>query len=331
MRNSRLTSFFSVLGGKEVKKPSGVLDPGIAHRQNGVEYKKTCRADRGKWLHGRWQPKLCIHGKRGERCKPCHGAAFCPHAKRRDQCSVCCPSGYCPHRKRVDKCVTCGGKSMCAHGIQRTNCRECQTTERKLGGGNWCVVCVDTRLSQRRQMLGVAVCAKCDPDVAPRVEEVALSLLAAAWVSATPASPMPPPSAADNQVVGRCGGAGGRRPDMCWVGADRIVHLEIDEHSHRGRAVSCELSKLDDTNFGVREDRHKPTLFVRFNPDCEDLAAGIAILHTALRRALTADVASLGLCPTRANVVYVAYGAGGQKHIDAAVEHPTTIKVVDIL
>ena len=35
------------------------------------------------------------------------------------------------------------------------------------------------------------------------------------------------------------------------LGADRVVHLEVDENSHADREVSCELTKVDETAWGV--------------------------------------------------------------------------------
>jgi hypothetical protein len=58
------------------------------------------------------------------------------------------------------------------------------------------------------------------------------------------------PPLPDNQVLGGCQ-SDKTRPDICWIGQDRIVHLEIDEHSHEDREVSCELKKLDSANWGV--------------------------------------------------------------------------------
>jgi hypothetical protein len=116
---------------------------------------------------------------------------------------------------------------------------------------------------------------------------------------------------------------------MCWAYTDRIVHVEIDEHSHGGRDISCEVSKLDETNFGIAGE-HIPTLFLRFNPDSPDFLGGIRTLVKYLREALCAVdfVTELCLCRTRANVRYICYGSTGSKHIEAAKSMKETIVVM---
>ena len=47
---------------------------------------------------------------------------------------------------------------------------------------------------------------------------------------------------------------------------DRVVFLEIDEHSHIDMEVACELAKLDETRHAAENGR-KPCVTIRYNPD----------------------------------------------------------------
>jgi hypothetical protein len=247
------------------------------------------------------------------------------HNKRRDKCIACSPALFCTHRRQKHKCHECGGRAFCSHGMRNAQCPECTTTDFKLSNGKWCVVCVATRLSQRRLMLGVRMCAKCDDTAPKRIETIVFEMLEVVWQT-TYSETLPPPTIKDSQLLG-CGNDK-RRPDICWAGHDRIVHIEVDEMAHRGREISCELAKLDQTNFGVKGIQ-RPSLFLRFNPDNGNLTKGVEQLCTALHTALRARdfVAGLGLCPVRANVAYISYPPDS-KHITAATRAIASINVV---
>jgi hypothetical protein len=133
-----------------------------------------------------------------------------------------------------------------------------------------------------------------------------------------------PPTYRDNKLVGGDGCASDRtRPDLCWVLDDRIVHVEVDEHSHDDREVSCELKKLDAANYGLAGfgHVHLPTCILRFNCGPYDhrrvgLDERCASLVAIVNCMLITPVACWD--PLRANVVYLYYHSNGQKHIDAA-------------
>ena len=95
-------------------------------------------------------------------------------------------------------------------------------------------------------------CATCDKNGKKRIEHVVME--------AIKGSIHHPWSAIDQKGqsvrVANCktlGDCSFRRPDCVWLGADRVVHLEVDENSHADREVSCELTKVDDTAWGVGE------------------------------------------------------------------------------
>ena len=132
--------------------------------------------------------------------------------------------------------LTCA-VSLCPHGRQRYFCKECSTTEQILSRNIICHGCCDVYLSKQRKRNKITVCAECDPRVPQRTEKIVVPLLLSQIVH--------PASAQDDTLFG--GGecdASRRRPDLLWLGHDRVVTLEIDEHSHRDRTTSCELGKM---------------------------------------------------------------------------------------
>ena len=92
-----------------------------------------------------------------------------------------------------------------------------------------------------------------------------------------------------------------------------------------GVEVSCELAKLDETNYGVAGVK-RATVFIRFNPDsCDDddeLLERVDHLAQVLKRFCTAPLKELALVPLRANVLFLFYSKGGQKHVLAAKAAP---------
>lgn len=152
-------------------------------------------------------------------------------------------------------------------------------------------------------------------------------------------SDLPDPSIRDNRILGgdKCGSER-TRPDVCWIGTDRIVHLEIDEDSHTDREVSCELKKLDSANWGFLDSGirsvHRPTLTVRFNPNSYDKAKiGIeercsVLVHT-IQNALTGSTETWD--PLRTNVIYLYFHSKAQQHIQAAKNAQESIHVLKIL
>lgn len=255
----------------------------------------------------------CAHGRRRRICVTCTG---CVHGTRKSQCRACTPSAFCRHSSRRSTCAVCTG---CAHGRRKLMCVECTTVDYRATAG-FCVVCSEVRLSDRRRRQKISTCRRCESGAAERPEHAVTRLLAVAYEELVCAA-LPVPSAADNVLIGGCSGSSRRRPDMCWVAPDRVVHLEIDENSHGGRPIECELAKLDDTNFGLTMAR-VPTITVRFNPDhapppapaaLEDRVTELAALLHAL---FCGGVAQF--CQFRANVTFMFYGPRGAKHISAA-------------
>jgi len=189
----------------------------------------------------------------------------------------------------------------------------------------YCSVC-GKQLTPKRRRAGM-LCAECDKTLPPRTEHLVWNAIKDA---------LPPPSARDNLLLApKSSGcaADPTRPDVAWVGTDRIVHLEIDEHSHDDRQPSCETKKLDSAAWGTDNTSptgHRlPVIVVRFNPDNCDTDERTAFprvedrcarLITTLNWAIKTSAGNFDL--VRVNVCYLFYHTKAQCHIDAALASP---------
>ena len=109
---------------------------------------------------------------------------------------------------------------------------------------------------------------------------------------------------------------------------DRVIGLEVDEDSHSGRPVACELAKLDDHRWGVGSDA-KPAVCIRMNPHPRPGMGGSDEVTLERRCELVRErLMHYAQCPLAelhelgTVVVYVCYGRNGEKHIAAAREKP---------
>ena len=211
-----------------------------------------------------WNGKrlLCEHGRQKTHCKDCGGSAFCEHGRQKAHCKDCGGSCICEHGRRKSHCKDCGGSMICEHGRQKHVCADCLSIEDIIRSKNKCNAC-GAGIKNKRQAVGL--CANCDHIVRERIELQARRLIL---------KHMPYPynrkenwSALDTRMIGgeSCN-TGRRRPDAMMVLEDRVIGIEIDESSHCGRELSCEIAKLDDHRWGVGEDA-KPAVCIRLNPD----------------------------------------------------------------
>jgi hypothetical protein len=177
-----------------------------------------------------------------------------------------------------------------------------------------CNICLTTAIHGKRRDIGM--CGGCDPLKRPRIEHVVRDMMLSDLTV--------PPTYTDNKVIGGAAcGSDKTRPDLCWVLRDRIVHVEVDEDSHRPREVSCELRKLDAANWGLSDfglDK-LPTWTLRFNCDEYDgpdisLEDRVKVLVEHVNRLLQEPLTKWDTL--RINVQYMYYHSKGQRHIDAA-------------
>jgi hypothetical protein len=291
---------------------------------------KTIHGQPRVWSGSRWH---CEHERAIGTCQQCiqieKGTRRTIHGKTRIWSGT---EWNCQHNRRPNQCKrgTCGGASFCPCGIRREQCHNCTTDTKRFGSGRYCSLCGRKQLSIRRMKSGKSACAECDPQVPARWEEIVWNMIK---------DKLPPPSIRDNRILGgdECRSAR-TRPDVCWIGTDRIVHLEIDEDSHTDREVACELKKLDSANWGFLDsgtrNAHRPTLTVRFNPNSYDQAkVGIEqrcnlLVHT-LQTALTGSIETWD--PLRTNVIYLYFHSKALQHIKAAQNAKDSIHVLRII
>lgn len=259
--------------------------------------------------------KKCPHGKRSSQCRECSGSSFCDHGRNKWTCRECGGASFCVHGRRKTRCKECGGSGFCRHGIRKEQCRDCLTTEQIVTGDKICHACCSTYLSPLRRRNGIALCAGCDSRAPLRIEKIVVPLLLSQIAH--------PASAQDNATYGGEGcDARLRRPDTLWLGLDRVVSLEVDEHSHRDRTTSCELAKMHDQFVAWQKlVGFVPVFYVRFNPNeydggCAPLDHRVAAVARRVNELLTMDVKERSsLVP---HVEYHYYHSDGRHHIEGA-------------
>lgn len=246
---------------------------------------------------------------------------MCQHNRRKEVCVICRGTEICSHGRRRGSCVECGGNQICKHKRVKYVCIECIPLS-KLAEKKWvCKYCLSVNIRGRRRVSGI--CSVCDKSSPPRWEHIVWNAIK---------SRLPPPSSTDNKVIGGCNSRK-TRPDICWVGSDRIVHLEIDESSHVDREISCELSKLDSANWGV-DGKHLPTVVVRFNPNEYDvkrvaLKSRCDALVSVLKSLFEESLSTWSVYGV--NVVYMFYHTKGWQHIEAAKREVGSIRVLRVV
>ena len=205
----------------------------------------------------------------------------------------------------------------CKHNIQKANCSDCNTAEALLKSKRWCKICIGTQLMSQERILA-GICAGCFKGKPERIEITVRSMLEKLVIH--------PWSSADDACLGglKCPGTlNRRRPDMLWLGERLAIDVEIDEHSHGGYEVRCELAKITDfasvaTNLLKRADI--AVYVLRFNPHASicgtPLKKRVEVLANRINELFQMhdDAAMTGV----PHVEYFFYGNAGQRHIEAA-------------
>ena len=236
----------------------------------------------------------------------------------------------CKHEiiRRLCRYPECdGGQLYCKnHGKLIYRCIECKQSDQTDNMDAYCDCCQENMIDLRlRDITDIIFCGECKRYLKERTEHLI-------WNSIK--YRLPRPSSIDDVYIGGeyCN-TGVRRPDVTWVTEDRIVCLEIDEHSHMDRTTMCELAKLDDTKWGI-EYGNKVVIIIRYNPDKSD----ITILKrrdrnnkviSQIKKYLTIDLSELD--QLRCNVIYMYYTSSAYvKHIIPTMDSPN-INVIDII
>jgi len=181
----------------------------------------------------------------------------------------------------------------------------------------------------RRRRAKIELCAQCDSGYVKRIEEIVRPLLLV---------DVPPPSGVDDLVLGGTAcDLPKRRPDLVWMGTDRVVFLEIDENGgHPDRLSSCELAKVWDQALAVQALLGPvPIWLLRLNPDACDrlrikLETRCEIVSKEINRLLNLDLAEFKTNPElclRPNIAYFYYHTQCQFQIDAAMANLDSVNV----
>tara|TARA_R110002074_G_scaffold363848_1_gene537217 strand:- start:33 stop:959 length:927 start_codon:yes stop_codon:yes gene_type:complete len=255
---------------------------------------------------------ICVHDKFKATCRECDGSSFCEHDRRKSTCKDCDGSGICVHDRLKAQCRECGGSSFCEHDKRRYDCPDCCPSDQRFK--RFCRICGIKKTNRPSR-----ICLSCDETTIERIEYTVKNYIL---------PKLQPPSSNDSQLSGKICDEATRRADILWIGQDRVIQVEIDEHEHKDREVLCELSKMDSSKWGLHvDDQCKPMFFARFNPDgcltdeefhdrCNHL---VNTIQSCFERKVTPD----NLKP---QVIYMYYSENN-KHLLAAreKEHFTVI------
>ena len=242
--------------------------------------------------------------------------------KTRTHCAQCCKNleGYVDLKTR-----------KCPCGISMRNCTKCNPLEVLLPRKTRCNGCACWINGTTR----TEYCAKCEPNAKKRPEHITWKLIKGKLPKADIHPDDKRALAGTNEMYKKmCNVEGKVLPDIMWVFEDRIISIEIDEHSHCDREVSCELKKVDETRFGtiVSDEGHSlPLIVLRFNPSAYDGARlTTEYKHQKLvERFKYHKNAPIGnYQPNQGNVEFLFYHSNAQKHIDAAKKSLNVVGVI---
>ena len=164
----------------------------------------------------------------------------------------------------------------CIHGIVRETCGECMTLEDMASSRNWCRGCNTILGGKKHREIGL--CATCD-DGQTKIARTEIRLRGALFDAVGH-----PPSAIDDTFFGNhrdlCDVNKPRKPDAAWLGPDRVVICETDEHSHTTSNYSpqCDATWATDMTEALvslysqqgHDGRALRIFLVRWNPDARD-------------------------------------------------------------
>mgnify|MGYP003309986426 FL=1 len=167
-------------------------------------------------------------------------------------------------------------KAGCTHGLELVHCKDCFSSEKMVAKKRWCSGCFTTQLDRKRQEIGL--CVACD-DGKTKVARTEVRLREPLFQAVGF-----PPSAVDDTYFGTdgevCDVDKPRRPDAPWLGTDRAVLCETDEHSHTRSNYGPECcatwaSDMTEALVSLYRDQGLDgdalrVFLVRWNPDARD-------------------------------------------------------------
>jgi hypothetical protein len=245
--------------------------------------------------------QYCTHGKRKSICKECKGTQICLHNKIKYDCIVCTPSLKCEHGVRKILCKKCT-PNKCEHGNTKAYCKDCKC---KKGSQvcihnsikKRCVQCHGPQICEHdkwkyycRQCDGRYLCKSewCDTIVTKKYNGYCLhctvNLFPEIQISQnyktkefTVISYIREQYADYGWIHNRkiAGGISLCKPDLLLDLDKHTIIIEVDENQHNRYDCSCENKRLMQLS---QDNKHKPIVFIRFNPDCYIDDSGIKII-----------------------------------------------------
>jgi hypothetical protein len=191
----------------------------------------------------------------------------------------------------------------------------------------WCKGCASKILSEQRKRAGIQFCKSCEASVPDRTEVLLRPLL-------LEAAGFPPSAVDDTSFGGQGCGAGLRRPDIAWLGTDRVIFGEVDEDGgHPDRLPECELGRMWDLTVSAKKliGEHVRVFFIRLNPHEYDVARvsqeeRVRTFGRVARELMAADVSEFS--PLIPHVKYLFYHSKCVFQIEAARAKPDSIHVM---
>ena len=197
---------------------------------------------------------ICEHQRIKSSCKECGGASICEHNKRRSNCKECGGSGICEHQKQRSRCKECGGSSICEHNRERPRCKECGGSA--LCKSSWCETYGNKKYEgyclgcfvNNPENAGKTVVRNYKTKELHVVEHIKKVFPNFEWVH-------------DKRINGGCSQ---RRPDLMLDLLTHVIVIEVDENQHQDYDTMCDNMRTMQLS---QDNAHRPTVFIRFNPD----------------------------------------------------------------
>ncbi len=222
---------------EECKKCKDELIIGNKCIHNNKSICKQC-----KILNKVYNRSICVHNIDINLCIDCGIAIICNHNNIYSECIKC--QNYCIHDKYKAYCKKCDGSALC----KSTFCENNGYAKYN----NYCLRCVvyifqdipTVKNYKTKEKTVVDIILQKFPDFT--------------WIN-------------DKKIDGGCSK---RRPDLFLDIGSHIIIVEIDENAHTNYDCSCENKRLMEIS---QDLRHRPIVFIRFNPDAYIDKNGIKI------------------------------------------------------
>ena len=221
---------------------------------------------------------VCIHKKERAKCRQCNGNSFCIHNKAKHRCALCGGGSLCVHKRRKDTCRDCGSISICVHKKQKSRCIDCNGSSickhQKLK--YYCKLCNGSQLCEMPLCETIKnknykpYCFRCFVFMNPDHELVRNFKTKELHVRDFILQTFPQYTWICDKTIPD--GCSLRRPDVSVDLGSHVLFIEIDEEQHTG--YTCENKRIMQLSQDIG---HRPSIFLRFNPDKYTNGQGVKI------------------------------------------------------